>query len=123
MTLVWLLVVTDYQQEDLAALRRVGQPEEVAELVSFLASEASAFITGKQSISCTMYMDRKGVTDRPGYAFSPGFVGKGQTVRSPLHSPSKLCSTRPLLSRFLSTAVPISIEDKVEVHSMKGNEE
>ena len=40
----------------LVPARRVGQPEEVAELVAFLASDAAAYITGQTiSVNGGMY--------------------------------------------------------------------
>ena len=60
--LIWSKFVSRYQDQfqkevDRTPLRRFGQPEEVAELIAFLASERSAFITGEAvNISGGWYM-------------------------------------------------------------------
>lgn len=60
--LIWTKFVARYQDQfqrevDRTPLRRFGKPEEVAELVAFLASERSAFITGEAvNISGGWYM-------------------------------------------------------------------
>jgi 3-oxoacyl-[acyl-carrier protein] reductase len=60
--LIWSKFVARYQDQfkpdiERTPLRRFGQPEEVAELVAFLASDRSAFITGEAiNISGGWYM-------------------------------------------------------------------
>ncbi len=60
--LIWTKFVARYADQfqpevDRTPLRRYGQPEEVAELVAFLASDRSAFITGEAiNISGGWYM-------------------------------------------------------------------
>lgn len=60
--LIWTKFVARYQDQfqhevERTPLRRFGQPEEVAELVAFLASDRSAFITGEAiNISGGWYM-------------------------------------------------------------------
>jgi 3-oxoacyl-[acyl-carrier protein] reductase len=60
--LIWSKFVARYEEQfrpdiDKTPLRRFGKPEEVAELVAFLASDRSAFITGEAiNISGGWYM-------------------------------------------------------------------
>ena len=60
--LIWTKFVARYQDQfkteiERTPLRRFGQPEEVAELVAFLGSDRSAFITGEAiNISGGWYM-------------------------------------------------------------------
>ena len=60
--LIWTKFVSRYAQQfqpeiDRTPLRRFGRPEEVAELVAFLGSDRSAFITGEAvNISGGWYM-------------------------------------------------------------------
>ncbi|HYC56831.1 MAG TPA: SDR family NAD(P)-dependent oxidoreductase [Candidatus Binatia bacterium] len=60
--LIWSKFVARYQDQfqkevDRTPLRRFGKPEEVAELIAFLASDRSAFITGEAvNISGGWYM-------------------------------------------------------------------
>ena len=60
--LIWSKFVARYEEQfqpeiDRTPLRRFGQPEEVAELVAFLGSDRSAFITGEAvNISGGWYM-------------------------------------------------------------------
>ncbi len=60
--LIWSKFIARYEEQfrpdiERTPLRRFGKPEEVAELVAFLASERSAFITGEAiNISGGLYM-------------------------------------------------------------------